>query len=31
MSEIMLQIVALMLSIVLAVGTVFSIRLYLEI
>jgi hypothetical protein len=31
MSELMLQIVALMLSIVLAVGTVFSIRLYLEI
>jgi hypothetical protein len=31
MSEIMLQIVALMLSIVLAVGVVFSIRLYLEI
>ena len=31
MSEIMLQIVALVLSIVLAVGVVFSIRLYLEI
>jgi hypothetical protein len=31
MSEIVLQIVALMLSIVLAVGVVFSIRLYLEI
>lgn len=31
MSEIMLQILALMLSIVLAVGSVFSIRLYLEI
>jgi hypothetical protein len=31
MSEIMLQIVALMLSVVLAVGTIFSIRLYLEI
>jgi len=31
MSEIMLQIVALMLSVVLAVGVVFSIRLYLEI
>lgn len=31
MSEIMLQIVALMLSLVLAVGTIFSIRLYLEI
>ncbi len=31
MSEIMLQMVALMLSIVLAVGVVFSIRLYLEI
>ncbi len=31
MSEIMLQVVALMLSIVLAVGVVFSIRLYLEI
>jgi hypothetical protein len=31
MSEIMLQVLALMLSIVLAVGVVFSIRLYLEI
>jgi hypothetical protein len=31
MSEIMLQILALMLSIILAVGSVFSIRLYLEI
>lgn len=31
MSEIMLQIIALMLSLVLAVGTIFSIRLYLEI
>jgi hypothetical protein len=31
MSEIMLQILALVLSVVLAVGTVFSIRLYLEI
>jgi hypothetical protein len=31
MSEMMLQILALVLSIVLAVGTVFSIRLYLEI
>jgi hypothetical protein len=31
MSEIMLQIVALMLSVVLAVGTIFGIRLYLEI
>lgn len=31
MSEMMLQILALLLSIVLAVGTVFSIRLYLEI
>ncbi len=31
MSEIMLQILALMLSIILAVGVVFSIRLYLEI
>jgi hypothetical protein len=31
MSEIILQILALVLSIVLAVGTVFSIRLYLEI
>jgi hypothetical protein len=31
MSDMMLQIAALMLSIVLAVGTVFSIRLYLEI
>jgi hypothetical protein len=31
MSEIMLQIVALILSVVLAVGVVFSIRLYLEI
>ena len=31
MSEIMLQILALMLSIILAVGIVFSIRLYLEI
>ena len=31
MSEIMLQIVALMLSVVLAVGTIFNIRLYLAI
>jgi hypothetical protein len=31
MSEIMLQILALMLSVILAVGVVFSIRLYLEI
>jgi hypothetical protein len=31
MSEIMLQILALLLSIILAVGVVFSIRLYLEI
>jgi hypothetical protein len=31
MSDMMLQILALVLSIVLAVGTVFSIRLYLEI
>jgi hypothetical protein len=31
MSEIMLQIVALVLSVVLAVGTIFGIRLYLEI
>lgn len=31
MSEMMLQVLALMLSIVLAVGVVFSIRLYLEI
>ena len=31
MSEIMFQILALMLSIILAVGVVFSIRLYLEI
>jgi hypothetical protein len=31
MSEIMLQILALMISIILAVGSVFSIRLYLEI
>ena len=31
MSEILLQILALMLSIVLAAGVVFSIRLYLEI
>ncbi len=31
MSEIMLQMVALLLSIILAVGVVFSIRLYLEI
>ena len=31
MSEIMLQIVALMLSVVLAVGTIFGIRVYLEI
>jgi hypothetical protein len=31
MSEMILQILALMLSIVLAVGTVFGIRLYLEI
>jgi hypothetical protein len=31
MSEMILQILALVLSIVLAVGTIFSIRLYLEI
>jgi hypothetical protein len=31
MSEMMLQVMALMLSILLAVGVVFSIRLYLEI
>lgn len=31
MTEIMLQVIALMLSIILAVGAVFSIRLYLEI
>jgi hypothetical protein len=31
MSEMMLQVLALMLSILLAVGVVFSIRLYLEI
>jgi hypothetical protein len=31
MSEMMLQVLALMLSIILAVGVVFSIRLYLEI
>jgi hypothetical protein len=31
MTEIMLQVLALMLSIILAVGAVFSIRLYLEI
>jgi hypothetical protein len=31
MSEMMLQILALMLSVILAVGVVFSIRLYLEI
>jgi hypothetical protein len=31
MTEIMLQVMALMLSIILAVGAVFSIRLYLEI
>ena len=31
MSEMILQILALMLSIVLAVGTIFGIRLYLEI
>jgi hypothetical protein len=31
MSEMMLQVLALMLSIVLAVGTIFGIRLYLEI
>jgi len=31
MSEMILQILALVLSVVLAVGTIFSIRLYLEI
>jgi hypothetical protein len=31
MSEMMLQVLALMLSVILAVGVVFSIRLYLEI
>jgi hypothetical protein len=31
MSEMMLQILALLLSVILAVGVVFSIRLYLEI